>query len=122
MDASDNREATISGQAGSSGQVVPEENADQPSADYLQWLESRSMLHQADHLADLVTRRRHLSRPAGSGQRHDQPVWGTAKAGAPGAHPRSHYVLGFGRAGLTHRQPGRPRRQEITQSPYREHA
>ncbi len=57
MDASDNVEATISGQAGSSGQVVPEENADQPSADYLQWLESRSMLHQADHLADLVTRR-----------------------------------------------------------------
>ncbi len=122
MDASDNGEATISGQAGSSGQVVPEENADQPSADYLQWLESRSMLHQADHLADLVTRRFDTSVDLLAAANGMTSRSGVRQAGAPGAHPRSHYVLGFGRAGLTHRQPGRPRRQEITQSPCREHA
>ncbi|MGB3903824.1 MAG: alpha-amylase family glycosyl hydrolase, partial [Anaerolineae bacterium] len=43
-----------SGKTGSSGQVTPEQSPDQPSADYIQWLESRSMLYQAEHLSDLI--------------------------------------------------------------------
>jgi len=54
MHASDSKARNISGQAGSSGQVTPEQHPDQPSADYIQWLESRSMLYQAEHLSDLI--------------------------------------------------------------------
>jgi len=54
MHASDNKARNISGQAESSGQVTPEQRPGQPSADYIQWLESRSMLYQAEHLSDLI--------------------------------------------------------------------
>jgi len=54
MHASDSKARNTSGQAGSSGQVTPEQRSDQPSADYIQWLESRSMLYQAEHLSDLI--------------------------------------------------------------------
>ena len=54
MHASDSKARNSSGQAGSSGQVAAEQRLGQTSADYIQWLESRSMLYQAEHLSDLI--------------------------------------------------------------------
>ena len=53
MPASDSKAGNVSGQ-GSSGQVTPKQRPGRPSEDYIQWLESRSMLHQAEELSDLV--------------------------------------------------------------------
>ncbi len=54
MPASDSTARNVSDQAGSSGQITPEQRPGRPSADYIQWLESRSMLHEAEQLSDLV--------------------------------------------------------------------
>jgi maltose alpha-D-glucosyltransferase/alpha-amylase len=54
MHASENKLRNTAGKAGSSGQVKPKLHPDQPSADYIQWLKSHSMLYQAEHLSDLV--------------------------------------------------------------------
>ncbi len=53
MPASDSKARNKPGQ-GSSGQVTPDQRLGRPSADYIQWLESRSMLHEAEQLSDLV--------------------------------------------------------------------
>lgn len=54
MRASASKARTISGQAGSSGQATPRQRPRRPSAGYIQWLESRSMLYQAEHLCELI--------------------------------------------------------------------
>ena len=47
MKSSDSKARNKSGQAGSSGQATPKQRPRRPSAGYIQWLESRSMLYQA---------------------------------------------------------------------------
>ncbi len=54
MRASRSKAGGISGQRGSSGQVTPKQRRGRPSAAYIQWLESRSMLHRAEQLTDLI--------------------------------------------------------------------
>ena len=54
MDAAESKVSNIAGQAGSSGRVTPKKHPRQPSAAYIQWLESHSMLYQAEHLSDLI--------------------------------------------------------------------
>ena len=55
MHASDDKARNISGQAGNSGQVISEQHPGQAGSDYIQWLESRSMLFQAHHLSDAIS-------------------------------------------------------------------
>ncbi|MGB6837411.1 MAG: maltose alpha-D-glucosyltransferase [Dehalococcoidia bacterium] len=92
MHASDNKARNISGQAGSSGQVTPEQSPGQPSADYIQWLESRSMLYQAEHLSELIAGkslqwRNAYGRPRPQDFVRAASVWFTSYPKATISHP-----------------------------------
>ena len=54
MHTSENKTGKVSSYAEGSGQVTPKKQPRPPSARYIQWLEPRSMLYQADHLSDLM--------------------------------------------------------------------
>lgn len=54
MNTFENKERKIPDKARRSRRVTPKQHPDQPSRAYIKWLESRSMLHQADQLSDYI--------------------------------------------------------------------
>jgi trehalose synthase len=101
MRASDRKAGKVAGQRGSSGQVTPERRPGQPSAGYIQWLESRSMLYQAEQLSDLVAGkslqwRNAYGRPRPQDFVRAASVWFTSYPKAIITHPDKSVVQTLG--------------------------
>ncbi len=101
MNASENKGRKIAGQAGSSGRVTPKLHPKPPSAAYIQWLESRSMLYRADQLSDLIAGK-HLQWRHAYGHPRPQDfvrtasVWFTSYPKATITHPDKSVVQTLG--------------------------
>ncbi len=101
MHASDDKAHNRSGQAGSSGQVTPKQSPGRPSADYIQWLESRSMLYQAEHLSGLIAGkslqwRNAYGRPRPRDFIRSASVWFTSYPKAIISHPKKSVLQTLG--------------------------
>ncbi len=101
MDASDNKAAGLSGTAGGSEQARAGQRPGEPSEDYIQWLESRSMRYQAVQLSALIAGSSRQWRNAYGHPRSrdfvtDAPVWFTSYAAATIGHKNQSVVQTLG--------------------------